>query len=189
MRKILILAVILMGWLLLDPAIAFAQDLKVQPGDKIRVTYVGVVTTKTSGIMQGVSDDSLEILKGDATMALALSSIRRLDISMGQKRRTGRGAWIGALTGGLLVGLIAMASDTECTSDDDWCIDFFSPGEAFGGGFLVGALGGTLVGVAVGSVIKTDRWKQVPLDTAFDPVVQQSFYELSVPKIASKWSF
>jgi hypothetical protein len=40
----------------------------------------------------------------------------------------------------------------------------FGPGFAAGAGFVIGGLGGALIGALIGSASKTDRWQEVPLD-------------------------
>ncbi len=67
------------------------------------------------------------------------------------------------LVGGVAVGAIAIATYEECEGGFG-CVGDFGSGFAALVGGLVGGLGGGAVGALIGSSVKTDRWKEVPLD-------------------------
>jgi hypothetical protein len=168
--KISILISTTLVMLFLFESIAWAQTDILKPGDKIRVTIINnskafEPTSKITGIITEHSEDSLQISHHDSTYILSMISVQKLEVSTGQRRRGGRGAAIGAMTGGIISGLISMSSDYECSSDSsDWCIDLFSPGESFLIGFAGGAFLGVILGGIIGHNIKTDRWKLVQLN-------------------------
>ncbi len=96
-------------------------------------------------------------------LAIPLASVTRLEVSRGQTSRMGPGAGIGLLGGGLLGYLISSGTlGSGCTEGGrgfqltrEACIGVSTVG---------GAVVGTLLGLVVGAVSKTDRWEEVPLD-------------------------
>lgn len=153
-----------MGILIFIPAIIYAQDHSISPGDTIRVTYSGAVNSRTIGILKDISADSLYLNKQDTTLSLALTSVRRVDMSIGRRTWEGRGAAIGAVSGGLLLGVLMMASNGSSGSSSDTGgfsdLELFSPGEAFAAGFVVGAAGGAFAGLIIGGLTETHRWEK-----------------------------
>ena len=112
------------------------------------------------------------------TVALALPSLARLDVSRGQKRSTLRGAGIGLLSGAVVGGVWGyFFFGSDCSTKPDTIPlldDRFLVGQmgcilprhdavaaAVGAG-LGGALGAG-VGALIGHVILSDRWEPVPL--------------------------
>ncbi len=101
-------------------------------------------------------------------LALPLDSVTKLEVSQARKTNTGKGAGIGFLLGGLVGAVMGYASYEECVPQGprSWsCIgpNFGSKYAALGGA-LLGGLGGLVVGALIGSAVKTDRWREVPLD-------------------------
>lgn len=188
MKRIRLISLLMAGLLLLQMP-ASGQSDQIKAGDKIRITYTGGLTSRITGNMQAITDDSLRFVANDSTMVLPLSSIKRLDVSVGKKTNGGRGAAIGAVTGGLAFGLVAMASDGSCSSDDGWCMDLFSPGESFVLGFIPGAAGGALIGLVIGGSTKTDKWKEVPLKAALRPLSIGQIKDVQKYGITLRWSF
>jgi hypothetical protein len=98
-------------------------------------------------------DATLEALRGDRlvfdTTECPLGSVTRLDVSRGRKRKTVTGAVVGVLAGVAVGGGLAVAN-----SDEEGALIFVP----------FGALAGTLLGTAIGTVTKTERWEEVPLD-------------------------
>lgn len=176
------------------PNILSAQINTVDPGDKVRVTYKIVSLSRTVGHLQHITNDTLHLEKKASTLKLPLASIQRLDISTGKKTRRGRGALIGAVTGGLILGVISLSStgNNSSDSDDPWGfneIELFSPGGFFLIGFGIGAAGGAMIGLTVGDLIKTDIWEPVPLDVALTPVSIGTGGNIKSQVLTIRWSF
>ncbi len=152
-------ATILVAILAFVPLVsATAQDsLPVRAGDRVRVTAPDLGIRKQAGRFAALRADTLVVAVADSTMTLPVASMTRLEVSRGQKSRAGQGAGIGLLGGGLL-GFLISRNCTEGTGFIDTrraCIQISTVG---------GAVVGTLLGLAVGAVIMTDRWQEVPLD-------------------------
>lgn len=142
---------------------AWAQQEDVKAGDRIRVTYKDITIHRLSGLLQEVSGDSLYLAQPDSIVAFSLSSVRKLEISTGKKRRGLRGMMIGGAGGGLFLGLYFMLADESCDPDDTWCMDLFSPGESFILGLVTGSVLGAVTGGVIGHLTKTDKWKQISI--------------------------
>lgn len=130
-----------------------AQEL--QPGERVRVTALGVSNQPIVGELREISRDSLTIRRQgtDARTSMSLSSVSRIEVSRGLQSNTWRYATTGALVGGaagLVIGILA--------TDDVGGI----AGATVGGG-LVGGIGGGLVGRNQ----RSEAWETVsiPRDT------------------------
>ena len=131
-----------------------APVLTPEAGERVRVTAPDLDVHRHTGLLVAVQRDSLTV----DTLTVARASITRLEVQRGRKTNARKGAWIGALSLGLAgVGLgIAGCADYDCDGDE-WSAVI----GVLGG---VGALGGGLIGLGVGALIKTERWEEVPLD-------------------------
>jgi len=92
--------------------------------------------------------------------AIALDSVRRLDVSRGRGSHVGSGALAGLLLGiptGAIVG--AVLGSQLMVGEGGGGADV---GAAVGAA-LVGA-SGLVIGTVVGALTKTERWEEVPLD-------------------------
>jgi hypothetical protein len=87
----------------------------------------------------------------DQSLTLSAINIRRVDISIGRRPRTGRGALVGLLAGAV-GGSVALMQ--VCSGD---CVGAVVLLALPIGGALVGAGSGAVVG----SLIKTERWRPV----------------------------
>ncbi len=181
--------VILIGFLISLPVLSCAQNHTIAPGDTIRITHKDIVTTRIIGELGSISDDSLFLARKDSTWSFARSSIHRIDISTGRRTWGGRGAAVGAITGGLLFGVFAMASDESCGPDDNWCMDLFDKSDLFVAGFAMGAIGGTLTGFIIGRLTETHRWKKVPLEVGLEPISLLQAKNHNTSGITLRWRF
>ena len=82
---------------------------------------------------------------------------------MSERRRShaGKGAWIGALSGGL-AGLVMGV--VVCAIDDPEASDFADRETIIGLSFGMGAVSGGIIGLGVGVAARTDIWRDVPLN-------------------------
>lgn len=120
----------------------------------------GAVSTRVL-IGQLVSMETDRMLLTDESGApseIALSDVERLELSLGQHRNMGRGAWIGGLVGAVAGGVAGAIEGSKCEERA-----FFCPGA--GGGALLGALAGggpgVLIGLGIGAAVKSERWSEV----------------------------
>ncbi len=148
------------------------QGQQVAVGERVRVSqchsellssgYRGTVCKRSIGTLTTLSFNAATVRVEDGAdeYAFALDSVTALEVSRGRHRRWGRGALIGSVVGGA-VGLIL--SVTYVAEDCVWGCD---GDEAAVIGFIT-ALGGTgagIIGAGIGAVVKTERWKKVPLE-------------------------
>ena len=153
----LILAALLMG----VGAPALAQDSTLTPDARVRVMAVGT-NRWVIGKLLAPPRDTVTLLEGDSgeTKALATASLARFEVSRGRRKQTGRGAWIGAVTGGVISALLGAVTYEECSG---FCV---APDPGRGGTALLGGLLGGVFGLGVGALVGTaftgDRWTPVP---------------------------
>ncbi len=185
-------ATMLVAILAFVPASATAQaPPPVKVGDRVRVTAPDV--GRREGTVQLLTTDSLvirpeygawpvQLLTTDSLvmqpeygewtvylrrqpnpLAIPLASVTRLEVSRGRKSRVGRGAGIGLLGGGLLgltISSVVLARNNGCTGQG-----FVEPtrGGCIALATVGGAVVGTLLGLVVGAMASTDKWKAVSL--------------------------
>lgn len=133
------------------------------------------------GQLQAVTADSLTILTGDSQERRSFNrlSIAEFERWVGMKRNTGRGAGVGFGVGlglGLAAAIVAVAASGDENCDSGGFLDFnFSAGCAPGlwvaGGAVGGGLVGAVLGTAIGSTQKTDRWRREPVPPAWKPQI------------------
>lgn len=141
------------GALALIPALALAQgppsselSKRLRPGDTVWITEAG---PPVKGKLIDVSDTTLRMYAERAALEIDTARITRIDRAVPSKTR---GAVIGGLTGGVLLGLFAVAFvQLDCERwPDSTCGDFgpmagtFAIGGAYGG--AIGAGAGALIG-------------------------------------------
>lgn len=105
---------------------------------------------KSKGTIAAVTADTLHL--DDPAAAIPRDAIQRLE-AQGSAPRRGRNAAIGALCGGLVAAAISVPATLNCS--DGPC------GLAIIVLVPVGIVGGAIVGSLVGS----NRWREVPLDS------------------------
>ena len=121
------------------------------------------------GALRALTSDSVfvQLFEEAESLALPLDSVERLDVLRGRKAHTTGGVLLGAIVAGIGGGIIATLSYEEPEPCTEWC--FFegmwgAADDPFGTGFVVGAAIGGFVGGWIGSMMKTDKWEEVPLD-------------------------
>ena len=101
------------------------------------------------------------------TVALSRAGIDRLDVSRSRTRGTGKGAWIGFVSGGVVGAIVGAATykEKECgPPNTEWVLCFWYPSSrgvnAMGGGLALGLIGAGL-GALIGSASHRDHWEGV----------------------------
>ncbi len=161
MRTVLSLAVVP---LLIPLAALSAQEPPpIEAGSRIRVTAPTVGADKLVGMCVEVDATRLRIQAGERVppRAISLTDVTRLEVSQGRKSNALKGLLIGGLVGtpigaavGGVVGSIAHGLDEAHASMAAYVAT---------GALVFGAAGG-LVGLGIGALSSSERWKEVPLD-------------------------
>jgi len=140
--------------------VAQAQPVDLVPGRRIRV-HRQTQSTLIGALLSVSSDTLTMITTGPDTVAVARSTIRRVDVAVGTKSQAGKGAVTGLLIGGLGGALLGVASSG---SDDGDFLDAGPAEWAVSGAVFFGAIGAG-VGALIGSGHRTDRWEAVVVPT------------------------
>ncbi|TFH64764.1 MAG: hypothetical protein E4G90_07445 [Gemmatimonadales bacterium] len=162
MRKIIFAIV---AGTLVSSGRAIAQDgVQLTPGTKVRVTVHTLGLNKQVGTVYELRGDTLVIQTkagaGADMLRVSIPATNRLDVKAGTRRHWAAGAGIGFLAGGVTV--LAWKNDP---TEDWWTSD---ANKALAGGGV-----GLLVGAALGALITSDRWSEVPLDQIRPRLVAQ----------------
>jgi hypothetical protein len=159
--------------LVLAPGLdAFAQDLALQPGQRVRVTAPTEGLRRKEGRFEKLQRDSLLVVSVDGqTRVLPLRTVTLLEQVHGRRRHPLPGMGIGIGIGALAGGAAGYAAgEDRCSRTSFFCL---TRGESTGLGAAGGAIVGGLLGLAVGAVWTTDRWADVPVDRLRVRVVPQ----------------
>ena len=101
------------------------------------------------------------------TLAVPQDFVTKLEVSTG--RGYSKAHAIAGMIGGMFVGSLIGIAIADVTAPEEGCssLDVTAKrdkGNCLANGFLVGFLGGSLVGWGIGALIPGDRWADVPLD-------------------------
>ncbi len=157
-------------WCLCVPCGVSQTAPSVEAGSRVRISLAGPGPGHVTGTVLAVGSDSLSLAgaRGD-TIAVALHSIRRLELSKGRRSAGGgalRGGLLGASLGALAVLGVTLADGCFSGSFDPFSSNY-SGGHCPSAGTAWGLmLGGGAIGAAVGVVGRGERWVRVPLDKA-----------------------
>jgi hypothetical protein len=154
MRALTVLALLLI--VLVSDAVTQEQPL--QPGQRVRVTapYLGI--NKQVARFDAL-DGGVLAVTADSTMRCPLLDVTRLDVYRGRQGHPWLGAGIGSAVGavtGVVIGV-------QLCNNDWLCPDRYM-GWAVLAGLGIGGATGALLGAGIGTLIKTDRWQEVPLE-------------------------
>jgi hypothetical protein len=162
-RSIMLLAIISVAFI---PSLANAQFTdRVQNGTRVRVWIPEAYLQENGpwrrqqlrGTVASVTTDTLRLaVPGtDGTLAVARSSIRRLDVSLGRPARAASA--IERAFAGAIVGAISVALDNNPQSSEwpNYSSDWRAAEK--------GAKWGAAIGAVVGFVLPTERWRRVRL--------------------------
>lgn len=149
-------------------AVTAQEPPPVKVGDRVRVshdcTYRGTRKRcqEDRGTVDAVKADSIVLSaeKDQSRMVILIASVTRLRVVRGQKSNWGKGA----IVGGAVLGAATLAAVIAvCDPGGNPPVCSIS-----GGGILAvtaaGAVGGAVIGAALGLLSKSDRWEEVSLD-------------------------
>ncbi|NNF28510.1 MAG: hypothetical protein HKN73_14895 [Gemmatimonadetes bacterium] len=156
MNMLRLVKVLLLAGLII-PAPALAQTPEV--GQRIRVTAPEVLTERRVGQLLWLDSDSLVLAGADTApperWVVPPEAITRLEVFEGRRGHAGRGLLIGAGTG-LALGLIGISGDGTCSGSGNY-------GELCALVVTGTTLGGGVLGLLIGAVVRTDRWNSIPV--------------------------
>ena len=137
-----------------NPPLAAQGTASVGAGDRVRVTTARGTTH--DGLVHTLRPGALELGAAGESVTLLITSVELLEVHRGTRGRAGRGALIGALVSGVIGAVWAR----------QWCVTASNcvQHRLVVAGFGVGLLPGALLGAAVGSLVRSDRWEEVPLE-------------------------
>lgn len=148
------------GASLVLPGSAQGQEIDgVGPGSRVRVTSPAILMWTAEGLITENSDGWLGLETGQGEMRLPVGSVTRVQTSLGERRRTVRGAVMGILAGVAAAALI-IGADTADGVIDPECGEL----HCFGYGFRTALMGaGLAVGSLVGYTWRTEEWGDIPV--------------------------
>ena len=140
------------------PGAASAQD---ESRWNLLYRRVRIVTTDDSlrrfqGTIREISGDTLRLephFGGTGDILILKASVRSIQISVGQESHELVGALLGGIAGAV-ISYTAIATSEE---------NAFYMNEQAPRTIALSAAGGALAGAIIGSLLKTDRWQDVPL--------------------------
>ena len=126
----------------------------VPPGARVRWRIASQGESWHAGRFAMAREDTLVLLAAPReTLAVAGSGLSRFEVSRGRKAHWGTGAWIGGVTAiGLSLVFLALASIDEG----------HDPGASDVEAVLRFGVLGAGAGLAVGGLVRTERWERVP---------------------------
>ncbi len=145
-----------------EPLLA-QQPPQLYPGASVRVTIPSAGLVSREASLLSIVGGTVTIRTGRDTSAVAVDSIRALEVKLGRRNLAPHGAVIGVLVGAVVgVGLSKRDRD-RCIAMGGWLCSPKSSQLVVGGvvGGLLGGGLGTLLGYAIGWV----RWQPVPVDS------------------------
>lgn len=148
MRTILLVLVLVLAPL----TDAIAQELPLQPGQRVRVTVPSRRLYRFQETFQQMRGDTLVLESGWCLFA----DVTRLDVHRGQKSAWASGLLYGSLAGALIGSLAGAAQGADPDASHPG-------GSALVGGIFLGGVG-AVSGLVIGALTKTDQWEEVPLD-------------------------
>jgi hypothetical protein len=141
--------------------IAAQESVRLETGARARLVAPSIPEGEQIVRIEGTANDTL-VFRSErypVTRSLALREISSVDVSVGQRRRTARGALIGLGTGVLVGAVAGYATFEPC---EGFCM--FEPTSAGGNAAWVGLGGGLLglvAGTTIGFVMKSEKWQRV----------------------------
>ncbi len=134
-----------------------AQEGRAVPGARVRI-WLGSCTgceRRVTGTLLSVWPDSMAVQSGPNATIGPLGLVHRVDVAVGTQTMTREGAVLGAALG----ALTAATAWQPCT-DTGFMACLVHPSRKFTA--VLGAAGGALVGLVIGSSIRMDTWERAP---------------------------
>ena len=155
-----------------EPAAAQAPAaLPIADGTRARVTAPALGPSRRVATVIAQRGDTLVLRSEGAlnSVAVPLAGVTGLEVSRGRHTRVRRGLAVGLVTGAVVGAVASYAAYKPDTCGETELGCFLSPLPEFSRSdeTVLGAIGGGLLGAAVGSVVglawRTERWERVSL--------------------------
>ena len=153
-----VIFIILLTLLFFPKSELFAQLDSLSQGDRIRVTASKYFYKPVTAIFEKRHSDSLFFSMNTRVFSIPIQYLQKIEVSKGKERHTGTGLILGAVFGGLVLGISMKIA--EQNAEGYGKIGY--PG--FWGGFASGALLGGGLGALIGYQIKSDKWKEITIN-------------------------
>lgn len=153
------------GAVLLAGGAASGADLATIPvGSRVRVSSPTGGAGPLIGTLAGVEANAVVLTPGpgDRPVRVSLAAGTKIEVSAGRRSQWARGAMMGAAIGAVPGLLLTFG---------DYSTDVHGDGPSPAAVAAMGAVGGALVGAAVGWAVKRDEWREVRLPIAGIEVV------------------
>ncbi len=154
-------AFVLAVGVLASPTTGFAREPPANPimqpplGGQVRVRS-SALARQVEGVVVALDADTLTLAaKEPGLFKIPVQSIQRLELRTGSRRNILRGFLIGAAIG-------AAAGLTDEQGGCGWTI---SSSGGRGGSAVCGGVGGAMIGLGVGALVKSDVWVALPLSS------------------------
>ena len=153
--------------------LARAQSDLLDAGDRVRITVTSRSPSRVIGTLVAFTPSSVTIATEQETLYIQKASIEQLAVSLGKKRNTIRGALVGGATGGIVLGMTALADsppDNPCVSIPGFICgrDEVINARAVISKTIMGVVTGAAAGAMIGTFIRTDRWEKCPLQVSLE---------------------
>ena len=139
------------------------------PGDRVRVTFPcrllsspGAGDCRLAGRLARWDADSLTVSDADRRTPFAFKDVTRLELSQGQRSYTFLGAGLGAVVGAGVTYVILNSGGSTALCDRSANQDAMSSSECLGS-YALGGLAGAGLGLLIGSMIHSERWRDIPV--------------------------
>ena len=138
-----------------------------QRNDRVRIVFPATAAQPqrfVAGYLQRLTSDTVILARGMVLDTVTLNGGRQLQAVVGSRGHTWTGVGLGALSGGIVGGVIGASTWQPCTDTGFLaCLMYPSQGAQMAGAAVLGGLLGGLVGGAIGAGTHTDEWGTVPI--------------------------
>ncbi|MEW6051278.1 MAG: hypothetical protein AB1644_09505 [Candidatus Zixiibacteriota bacterium] len=156
------LSALVVSVLFITPTVSSAEDSRDLLNHRVRVTAPAFSSQRIDGLVASFNDNTLRLEDCRPNLDLQLvptASITKIERFEGRHGNTLKGALIGGGIGLATFGILVV---TDTDNDPNGWEEFEDAMTVAFGVMFVG--GGTLTGGLIGTFIRNDRWREVPLD-------------------------